>query len=233
MSPAPSTPAAVARIGAAAVLAAFTLSGCAHGRAGAGPVAPPPSAPGIAARADRTTVLTAVPWVNVPPPVVAWVKAHSRRPAEGTATAAGETWAVLTSGRQPTAIRLFPLILQRDAAGAATVEVALAPGPARAAGAQTALVVALPAGLGGLTFSLHLRGGSRGTPLGPLPAGTCPPGASTSSAWEVCAAQIGLSGASWADAGQGRARATLGGQSLLLGPDGQHGGPAVTWSGPA
>lgn|GEM_PF-5463574 len=217
-----------------AAAAALALTGAA-GLRGRTPADPPP-ATDIAARAGGATQMTAVPWTSVPPAVTAWIADHAAVPAAGSVTVGGTVWATLTSGPQPTAIRLFPLMLGQRPSGGASVEVALAPGAALAGGAHAALAVALPASVRGATFDLHVQDGAQGVALGPIAPGTCAAARGALSTAEGCAATLGLRGAQWSSAPSGTPRATLGGQAFLVkgAQTGARVVPAsVSWTGPA
>ena len=202
----------------------------ARGDAAKAPVLPADTA----VSAGSTPQIKDVPWADVPSAVVSWIHAHEATPTVGTVVAGGHTWAVLTSGRQPTAVRLLPLILTRSTTEA-SMEVALAPGASHFLGAHAALAVELQSGLPALTFHLHFVGGSRPTPLGALAAGTCAAGKDALSAVRACGPSIGLTGATFTDA-QGGVRAVLGGQTLLV-KTGQQGvvvvPTSVEWTGAA
>ncbi len=217
----------------AAAAAIFTLGGAAGRRARPSAAAPP--AADIAARAVGPTQLTPVPWINVPAAVIAWSAAHAAAPAAGMVAAGGTRWAVLTSGPQPSAIRLFPLLLAQPPAGTAYIEVALAPGAEVPGGAHATLAVALPPTARYAAFRLHVLGGAQGITLGQVAHGSCAAVQDGIAAAKACAAALGLRGATWSASG-GEAQAVLGGQAfrITVRPVGLGVAPAaVTWEGPA
>lgn len=219
---------------AAAALTALALTGAA-GLRGRTPADPPP-ATDIAARAGGATEMAPVAWTDVPPAVTAWIAAHAAAPAAGSVTVAGTVWAILASGPQPTAIRLFPLMLgQRPSVGTA-VEVVLAPGHAMAGGAHAALAVALPAGVRQAVFDLHVQDGAQGIALGQVASGACRAAPDAASAAKGCAGTLGLLGAGWSAAPSGTPRATLDGQAFLVNVAKSGSGDvptSVSWAGPA
>ena len=218
--------------------AAALLGGCGHA------TAPRPAAHQVAAstpadtavRAAGTPQLRPLAWAAVPAAVTAWLHTHRQAPAETTLRAGKDFWAVLTTGQQPTAVHLFPLQLQRDLAGAASVQVALARDAPAAAGGHSALAVQLGAGLSHLTFDLHLAGGGAPVPLGAVASGACTAGPTALQAARACAARLGLLGATWTDPAGPTATAVLDGQRVVVTTRRTRAGalPArLGWAGPA